>query len=109
MPSGGVHPIIIATKQITSGDELKYRNGLAGLRGRGIPLPYSPALTSPIGAVTLTVPTSALPIRGYWLLAGVCQRPELFVSSFNESRPPTFAIGLRSKFVPRNRDASVVR
>jgi hypothetical protein len=30
---------IITTRRITSGEELKYRNGLAGFRGRGIPLP----------------------------------------------------------------------
>ena len=35
----------ITTRQITSGDESKYQNGLAGLRGRGIALPYPPPPT----------------------------------------------------------------
>jgi len=28
------------TSRITSGEEWKYLNGLAGFRGRGLPLPY---------------------------------------------------------------------
>jgi hypothetical protein len=31
---------IITTSRITSGEEWKYRNGLAGFRGRGMPLPH---------------------------------------------------------------------
>ena len=41
---------------MTSGEDWKCRNGLAGLRGRGIQLPYSEVLTSPIGAIPLTGP-----------------------------------------------------
>jgi hypothetical protein len=47
----------MTTSRITSGDELKYRNGLAGLRGRGMPLPYPVRARSPAGAFGLTVPT----------------------------------------------------
>jgi len=42
----GKRTYISTTNRITSGDELMYRNGLAGLRGRGIPPPYSALLTS---------------------------------------------------------------
>lgn len=34
--------VIITTRRISSGDELKYRNGLGGSRGRGITAPYLP-------------------------------------------------------------------
>lgn len=37
----GKRTYIITTNRITSGDELKYRNGLAGLLGRGIHLTHS--------------------------------------------------------------------
>ena len=41
---------------MTSGEEWKYRNGLAGLRGRGIAPPYPATITQPIGAILLTAP-----------------------------------------------------
>jgi len=37
----GNQTYISTTSRITSGDEWKYRNGLAGLRGLGMPPPYS--------------------------------------------------------------------
>lgn len=42
--------------RITSGDELKYRNELAGLRGLGIDAFYPAPCLSPIGALDLTAP-----------------------------------------------------
>jgi aryl-alcohol dehydrogenase-like predicted oxidoreductase len=42
----GTRTYISTTSRITSGDESKYRNGVAGLRGRGIHLPYPLELTS---------------------------------------------------------------
>jgi hypothetical protein len=37
---------IITTSRITSGEEFKHRNGMAGLRGRAIPVAYPPFLTT---------------------------------------------------------------
>ena len=41
---------------MASGEELKYRNGGAGLRGLGIPSPYPTHITHQSGAIALTVP-----------------------------------------------------
>lgn len=49
----------ITTRRITSGDDLKYQNGLAGLGARGIQ-PHRRA--EPIEALRLTVPSGA-PMR----------------------------------------------
>jgi hypothetical protein len=44
------------TSRITSGDGLKYRNGEAGLRARGMPLPYPTQIIGTAGAFGLTEP-----------------------------------------------------
>jgi hypothetical protein len=49
---------IITTSLITSGDELKYRKGLAGLGGRGNPLPY-PILSYRLANVRCICPNRA--------------------------------------------------
>jgi hypothetical protein len=41
----GYFTYIITARRITSGEELKWRNGLAGLRGRGMDGPYPQILT----------------------------------------------------------------
>lgn len=46
----------MTTSRMTSGEELKRLNGLAGFRGLGIALPYPNPLTLQSGAVSLTVP-----------------------------------------------------
>ena len=56
LEGAGAKVDISTTRRMMSGDEWKYRNGLADLRERGIHLPYSAGGTSPIGAVLLTVP-----------------------------------------------------
>jgi hypothetical protein len=55
----GKRTYISTTSRITSGEELKYRNGLAGLRGRGMHPPY-PAPSLPAGALGLTEPPEPL-------------------------------------------------
>ena len=46
--------------RITSGEELKYRNGLAGLRGLGIVSYYPRLLTFQSSAFALTVPANRI-------------------------------------------------
>lgn len=49
----GKRTCMSTTSRITSGDELKQRNALAGMRERG--LPYPPAAIFPGGAPVLTM------------------------------------------------------
>ena len=47
-------------RRITSGDEWKYRNGLAGLRGRDMASLYVRAHSIASGAILLTPPWAAI-------------------------------------------------
>ena len=52
----GKRMYIITTSRMISGDEWKYRNGLAGLRGRGMASLYPLRCSIASGAILLTLP-----------------------------------------------------
>ena len=54
----GKRTYIMTTRRITSGEEWKYRNGFAGLRGRPINGSYNSSHSIASGAFLLTVPQS---------------------------------------------------
>ncbi len=90
----GDRTYIITTKRMISGDELKYRNGLSGLRGLGMPLPYPIRCVSLTSALALKVPINLSLFEKTEIGAGSCWRRR-WVSNPRKSCPFTHFPGVR--------------